>query len=83
MAAKFHGADVRCAGAAEEYRKVAEELGVHFYDSAQACAASDIDGIHLDGDQHARLGRALAREVPRWLLERGAGQPLPTPPPVG
>jgi hypothetical protein len=34
LAAKFAGADAKCAGLADAYRAVAEELGCPFFDAA-------------------------------------------------
>jgi lysophospholipase L1-like esterase len=60
LAAKFTGAADKSAGLAEAYRGIASELGCPFFDAGSITAASAVDGIHLDADQHARLGRALA-----------------------
>ena len=69
LAAKFAGAEAKCAGLADAYRAVATELGCPFFDAATVTSASRVDGIHLDADQHATLGAALAAVV-RPLLER-------------
>src|SRR5277367_578776 len=63
ISAKFAGAAVKSAGLADAYRAVASELGCHFFDSGSVTAASLVDGVHLDADQHQSLGRALARFV--------------------
>jgi lysophospholipase L1-like esterase len=42
---------------------MAGELGCHFFDAGSVTPASAVDGIHLDADQHARLGTALAAFV--------------------
>jgi lysophospholipase L1-like esterase len=60
LAAKFAGAADKSAGLAEAYRGIASELGCPFFDAGSITPASAVDGIHLDADQHARLGRALA-----------------------
>jgi lysophospholipase L1-like esterase len=60
IAAKFTGAAAKAAGLADAYRDVASELGCHFFDAGSVTPASAVDGIHLDADQHERLGRALA-----------------------
>ncbi|HMI50009.1 MAG TPA: SGNH/GDSL hydrolase family protein [Candidatus Saccharimonadales bacterium] len=67
MAPKFRGAEQRCAGLAEAYRQVAGELGCHFFDAESVATSSRVDGVHLDRDQHAKLGTALA-EVVRQIL---------------
>ena len=63
LAAKFTGAADKSAGLADAYRNTAAELGCPFFDAGSVTPASAVDGIHLDADQHARLGRALAAFV--------------------
>jgi lysophospholipase L1-like esterase len=63
IAAKFTGAAVKAAGLADAYRKVASELRCPFFDAGSVTPASAVDGIHLDADQHQRLGKALAAFV--------------------
>jgi lysophospholipase L1-like esterase len=60
IAPKFTGAADKAAGLADAYRGISSELGCHFFDAGSVTAASAVDGIHLDADQHARLGNALA-----------------------
>jgi len=68
IAPKFRGAEQRCAGLAEAYRQVASDLGCHFFDTETVATSSRVDGVHLDRDQHAKLGNALAEVVRRILL---------------
>ena len=63
IAAKFTDAAGKAAGLADAYRNMASELGCHFFDAGSVTPASTVDGIHLDADQHARLGGALASFV--------------------
>jgi lysophospholipase L1-like esterase len=63
IAQKFSGAEKRCVGLAEAFRAVASDLGCQFFDAGSVTPASPIDGIHLDSDQHAKLGRSLANPV--------------------
>ncbi len=60
LAPKFAGAERKCVGLAAELRAVADAAGCHFFDAAAVTRASRVDGIHLDADQHRRLGAALA-----------------------
>jgi lysophospholipase L1-like esterase len=60
IARKFTDAAGKAAGLADAYRDIASELGCDFFDAGSVTPASTIDGIHLDADQHERLGRALA-----------------------
>jgi lysophospholipase L1-like esterase len=63
IAAKFTGAASKAAGLADAYRDIASELGCPFFDAGSVTPASAVDGIHLDADQHERLGTALAAFV--------------------
>ena len=63
MQEKFRGANLRCAGLADAYALVASDLRCHFFDAQSVASLSDIDGVHLDADQHVILGNALAEMV--------------------
>jgi lysophospholipase L1-like esterase len=63
IAAKFTGAAEKSAGLSDAYRTTSAELGCHFFDAGSVTAASAVDGIHLDADQHQSLGKALAHFV--------------------
>ena len=63
IAAKFTGAAAKSAGLAAAYQAAAAELRCDFFDAGLVTPASAIDGIHLDADQHQRLGGALAAFV--------------------
>ena len=60
IAPKFKGGEKKCEGLSEEYRIVAQELECLFFDSSTVTSSSDIDGIHLDKEQHHVLGKAIA-----------------------
>jgi len=45
---------------AAEYKKVADEKGVLFFDAAKFAAPSDIDKMHLTAEGHLSLARAFA-----------------------
>ncbi len=60
IARKFTDAGAKSAGLAEAYREITADLGCHFFDAHTVTSASTVDGIHLDADQHERLGKALA-----------------------
>jgi lysophospholipase L1-like esterase len=60
---KFCGAEVKMAGLPEAFEQITKELGCHFYDAGKVISCSAIDGVHLDADQHAVLGRAMAEFV--------------------
>jgi len=68
IAPKFAGAATKSVGAAGAYREVAASFGCAFFDAGTVTPASRVDGIHLDADQHRRLGLAMA-DVVRPLLK--------------
>lgn len=63
IAPKFRGAEQRCVGLAETYMQAASSLGCHFFDAETVVTSSRVDGVHLDPDQHSKLGAALAEIV--------------------
>lgn len=67
IAAKFEGAAKQSMGLAQAYRDIATQLHCHFFDAGSVTPSSRVDGIHLDADQHLRLGRALATAVAACL----------------
>ena len=69
IAAKFQGAEERCAGLAEAYVQAALDLGCRSFDAETVTSASIVDGVHLDADQHLTLGVALAEVVQSMLSE--------------
>jgi lysophospholipase L1-like esterase len=70
IAAKFEGAATNSAGLATAYEKLAEELDCLFFDLNKVTTASQIDGIHLDADQHAQVAGSLAGFLDEWLKTR-------------
>lgn len=70
IAAKFKNAEKKCAGLAEAYKKVSEEMRCHFFDAGLVTASSKIDGVHLDLEQHAILGKALSGFVADILQQK-------------
>jgi lysophospholipase L1-like esterase len=68
---KFAGGAAKSAGLAAAFAAVAHELDCAFFDAGSVTPASRVDGIHLDADQHAVLGRALANVVRDLLAARG------------
>jgi lysophospholipase L1-like esterase len=51
------------------YRVAAELRGVPFLDAGTVIKTSHVDGVHLDADAHAALGRAVAKAVRAALGE--------------
>jgi len=67
IAPKFEGGERKCVGLAAAYQKVCEEIDCHFFDAASVITSSNVDGVHLDLDQHLALGKALSQVVERLL----------------
>ena len=63
IAAKFSGAEGRGAGLAKAYSQIAADLQCYCFDAETVTSASAVDGVHLDSDQHLRLGVALVEIV--------------------
>lgn len=47
------------------YRAEAEKNGFLFFDAAEYASPGEEDGLHLDAENHRKLGEAFAK----WLLE--------------
>lgn len=75
IAPKFDGADRKCVGLADAYRKVCGETGCHFFDAGSVVTSSRVDGVHLDLEQHSVLGNALSKVVGDLLSVRENGPP--------
>ena len=64
----FEAAEVKSRRFSEHYQRAAQEYGCAFLDTAQVIVSSDLDGIHFEGSEHQKLGRAVAARV-REILE--------------
>ncbi len=67
IAAKFAGAGEKSAGLAQAYQEACAALDCPCFDAGTVTASSRVDGVHLDADQHALLGQALASPVTQIL----------------
>lgn len=63
IAAKFQGAEIKSQGLAEVLAQVAKETQCPFFDAGSVVNSSEVDGIHLDEEEHQVLGGALAEAV--------------------
>jgi lysophospholipase L1-like esterase len=68
IAPKFEGAALKSAGLARALSAVARERDCAFFDAGTVTPTSRVDGVHLDADQHERLGVAIAGVVRPMLL---------------
>lgn len=67
FASMFEGGSEKSRHIAAEIQVNARERGAAFFDAGSVIRSSDNDGIHLDADAHAILGKALAGEARRIL----------------
>lgn len=63
FAEMLEGAEEKSKRFAHFYQKRAERLGVHFLDAGSVIRSSDLDGIHFEAAEHAKLGRAVAEKI--------------------
>ena len=59
----FEGAGPKSQKLSEQFKAVAEELGCPLLDAGAVIVSSDVDGIHLAPEEHAKLGQAVAERV--------------------
>ncbi len=50
------------------YKQIAEEYNTYFLDASEVVVTSDLDGIHLDVDEHRKLGHVITHKV-RKIME--------------
>ena len=63
FAEMFEGAEAKSRKFAEHYARVAVESGCHFLDTSTLIVSSDLDGIHFEQREHAKLGQGVALKV--------------------
>ena len=63
FAEMFEGALEKSRKLAAHYREQARLRGCPFFDSGEVIVSSDIDGIHLEAEEHAKLAAAVAERV--------------------
>lgn len=59
----FEGAPAKSEKLAHFYAQTAAELGCAFFDAGSAIVSSPRDAIHLEPDQHIKLGEAMVEQV--------------------
>jgi len=67
MRDKFAAARERSEGLGQAYASTAAEMQCAFFDAGNVITASAVDGVHLDADQHAILGKQLVNVVKTLL----------------
>lgn len=63
MAEMFEGAEEKARLFPAHYRRFAEQYGCGFIDASDIITSSDLDGIHLEAEEHRKLGEAVAEHV--------------------
>jgi lysophospholipase L1-like esterase len=60
LAQMFAGAQEKSRSFSRQYHRVAEKYGCVLLDAGEVVSTSDRDGIHLEADEHRKLGEAVA-----------------------
>jgi lysophospholipase L1-like esterase len=68
FAEEFESGKAKSCLLGKYYRQVAEEYNIHFLDTSEVVITSDLDGIHLDVDEHVKLGHVMA-DIVRKIME--------------
>lgn len=68
MAEMFQGAEEKSRRFSTHYQRFAEQSGCGFLDAGGVVISSDVDGIHLEAEEHRKLGQAVTVRV-REALE--------------
>ena len=63
FAEMFEGSETKSRKLAGHFKAVAAELGCALLNAGEVIVSSDVDGIHFDPPEHARLGQAVAARV--------------------
>jgi lysophospholipase L1-like esterase len=59
----FSGGVEKSAELAKHYEKVAEQYGCAFLDTSTVIQSSKLDGLHIDPEDHEKLGHSIAKQV--------------------
>ena len=59
----FEGAEAKSRKFSEHYARIAAEIDCSFLDTSTIIKSSDLDGIHFEQGEHAKLGQAVAVKV--------------------
>ncbi len=69
MADMFEGGTEKSKQLARHYEAVANANNSHYLNAGDVITSSDADGFHLEADQHALLGEAMAGSVRKILSD--------------
>jgi len=67
FAETFEGARRKSRRFSQHYRRVAEEYGCALFDTSNVIVSSDVDGVHLEAEEHRKLGQAVAAVIRNML----------------
>ena len=70
LALMFAGAEEKSKGLSRQYGRVAEKYGCLLLDAGEVARVSDRDGIHLEPEEHRKLGEAVAALAKTILSEK-------------
>ncbi len=59
----FSGARDKSLGFSEQFKRVAGERGTYLLDAGDHVRSSEVDGIHLEREEHEKLGMAVCGKV--------------------
>lgn len=60
---EFSGSEEKSRAMASFFEIIAAKYHVHYMDAGAVVHFSDVDGLHLDADQHIKLGEAVAEKI--------------------
>lgn len=63
----FRGAEEKSHKLSNQYRRVAEQRGCELLDAGELVVSSDQDGIHLEPEEHRKLGEAICARAKQIL----------------
>lgn len=60
---EFEGSNDKAEKLGDYFKQAAEEYNCEFLDASKVVQSSDVDGIHLDADEHIKLGLFMKNKV--------------------
>lgn len=65
----FEGGEEKSYKLSKHYRAVSAQLGCEYLDSSEIVETSNLDGIHLEAEEHMKLGKSAAEKVRKIFEE--------------